>query len=64
MSAHKLSCQVTLDISGIPIDFQGAPGNIQGNFDSYVQSLTYAIVLCMNDIVFYQTTLFDFNTLC
>ena len=53
MSAHKQSCQVTLDISGIPIDFQGAPGNIQGNFDSYLQSLTYAIVLCMNDIVFY-----------
>ena len=25
------ACQVTLDISGNPTDFSGAPGNIQGN---------------------------------
>ena len=25
------TCQVTLDVTGSPIDFNGAPGNIHGN---------------------------------
>ena len=30
------SCQVTLDISGAPLIFNGAPGNIQVNLERYV----------------------------
>ena len=33
---HKQSCQVTLDIPGSSLTFNGAPGNIQGNLDRYV----------------------------
>ena len=32
---HKQSCQVTLDISGNLIKFQGGAVNIQGNRDSH-----------------------------
>ena len=36
----KQSCQVTLDISGSPIESQWAPGNIQGNLDRYAEGST------------------------